>query len=109
MNVPGRGWDEEWAAWAGVTVGVHVRSGTVLAASVHPGQDRVVLDVTGLNSVNVNLFLRRADLVRLIGTASTALADLDAAPAHAIPADIGDTGETGETGETTGGDTASAA
>jgi hypothetical protein len=72
----------EWLGHAGVSVDVHVREQTVLRSVVHGGEGRVVLQVEGTNEVRVNLYIRRADLARLIDMASAAAAELDAtAPA----------------------------
>lgn len=66
-----------WRSSAAVSVNVHVRSGTALGATVHADEGRVVLGIEGANSALVQVFVRRADLARLIATATGALAELD--------------------------------
>jgi hypothetical protein len=61
-----------WESWAGISVGVHLYPGAVLASTVHPDQDRVVIRVRGENFADVSLFVDRADLDRLVDTVTSA-------------------------------------
>lgn len=68
----------EWERHVSVSVSVHVRAGSEIAATVHPVEGRVVLHVRGVDDVALHVFAGRADLVRLVEEASTALSALDA-------------------------------
>ncbi|MGI9002254.1 MAG: hypothetical protein ACR2GH_11375 [Pseudonocardia sp.] len=77
-------WTAPWSANAPVVVGMHLYERTPLTWTAPLGEGRVVLHIEGANDVRLDLFTRRADLVRLIETATAALAELDtdsAAPA----------------------------
>jgi hypothetical protein len=85
-----------WEAHLPVTVYAHLHAETALS---HRRTDRahgVALHLAGTNSADLVLFTERADLVRLIETATAALADLDATTTTATaPESIGSIGSTG--------------
>lgn len=85
-----------------MSVYVHVRAATPLAASLYPKEGRVVLDVQGHNLADLRLFLSRAELVRLLDVVAAARDDLDAAiaDAAAISGDTNDGTEGDQDGAT---------
>jgi hypothetical protein len=74
----------DWEYDAPVTVGVHVKAGTVLGVTLYPAAQRLVLDVKGRNQATLHLFLDRPDLVRLLEVMTAARDDLDAAMARLV-------------------------
>lgn len=60
-----------------MVVNIHLYERTALRSTVHAAESRVVLHIDGANRAELSLFADRADLARLIDTASAALAELD--------------------------------
>ncbi len=81
MSAPDRfhGIDAPWLEFVPMTVDAHVYPRSVVQASVHAAEGRVVLHVEGTNRVTLHVFAQRAELARLIETATAALAELDTA------------------------------
>lgn len=79
MSAPADGLTAPWAGDAPMVVNVHLYERTALRSTIHASESRVVLHVDGANRAELALFADRADLARLIDTASAALAELDGA------------------------------